>query len=59
MCTEAGIVRIGHVLSSEGGLFPHLERASKLRARRFGKGGQYAPWIHIRDLANIFVHIGQ
>ncbi len=28
-----------------------------MRARKFGKGGQYAPWIHISDLAHSIVHI--
>ena len=59
MCAEAGILRIGHVLSSNGGLLPSLEMASKMRAKKFGKGGQYAPWVHIEDLAMALVHVTQ
>lgn len=47
------------MLSSQGGLFPHLELASRMRVRKFGRGGQFAPWVHIEDLASSLVHISQ
>ena len=50
---------MGHVFSSEGGLLPHLDLASKLRVRKLGKGSQYAPWVHIEDLSESIVHIAQ
>ena len=49
--TRLVILRLGHVLSSQGGLFPHLERASLCRAGRLGSGQQWVPWVHIADAA--------
>lgn len=47
------ILRIGHVLSRRGGLLPHLDLASRMRAGRLGSGAQYVPWVHETDLARM------
>ena len=49
--TPLTVVRLGHVLSSKGGLLPHLEKASIFRARCLGGGQQFVPWVHISDVA--------
>ena len=52
------VVRIGVVLSTEGGAL-----AKMLPAFRLGLGGplaggrQYFPWVHIRDLARLFLFV--
>lgn len=30
-----------------------------MRAGKFGKGNQFAPWVHIEDLANSIVFISE
>jgi len=51
------ILRIGIVLSREGGALPPLALPVKLFAGApIGSGKQYMSWIHIVDLARIFVH---
>jgi len=49
--TRSVSLRIGHVLSTDGGLLPHMELASLMRASRLGPGTQWVPWIHIDDAA--------
>jgi hypothetical protein len=55
---RVALVRVGVVLSREGGAL-----AKMLPAFRLGLGGplgggrQYLPWIHIRDLARVFLFI--
>lgn len=45
------ILRIGIVLSKEGGALPELMMPLKVgMANYFGDGEQYMPWIHIDDL---------
>ncbi|GAM23527.1 hypothetical protein SAMD00019534_067020 [Acytostelium subglobosum LB1] len=44
------MLRIGHVLSRDGGIFPSFDLASLSRAGRLGTGQQYVPWIHIDDV---------
>lgn len=60
--SEAGLkvakVRIGLVLSSEEGALPEIVKPMKFGAgAAFGSGEQWQSWIHIEDLARIFVHI--
>jgi hypothetical protein len=51
-------VRIGLVLSNDGGALPEMMKPIKLGAgAAFGKGTQWQSWIHIKDLANLFVFI--
>lgn len=51
-------VRIGLVLSNEGGALPQMERPIKYNVgTALGSGLQWQSWIHIHDLARIFLHI--
>ena len=51
-------VRIGLVLSEKGGALPEMLKPIKLGAgAAFGNGTQWQSWIHIEDLAGIFLHI--
>jgi uncharacterized protein (TIGR01777 family) len=43
-------LRIGHVLSKAGGLFPYYQRAGLLGLGRFGSGKQYVPFVHVEDV---------
>lgn len=53
-------VRIGLVLSNDGGALPEVMKPIKLGAgAAFGKGTQWQSWIHIKDLANIFLFVFQ
>ncbi|KAJ3211030.1 hypothetical protein HDU82_006851 [Entophlyctis luteolus] len=45
------VVRMGHVLSKAGGIFPYFRLAAAARVKRIGCGTQYVPWIHIEDAA--------
>lgn len=50
------IFRIGIVLSTKGGALQKMLMGSKFgSAVYFGKGDQYYSWIHIDDLADIFI----
>lgn len=49
-------IRIGLVLSNNGGAFPLLVKPVKMNlGALFGSGKQFQSWIHIEDLAAIFV----
>ncbi len=49
-------IRIGLVLSDKGGALPEMAKPIKLGAGApFGSGDQWQSWIHIEDLANLFV----
>ncbi len=51
-------VRIGLVLSEEGGALPQLATPVKYYAgAAFGSGQQWQSWIHIDDLAQMFLFI--
>ena len=51
-------VRIGLVLDDEEGALPQMAKPIKYGVGApFGKGDQWQSWIHIEDLAGIFVHI--
>lgn len=50
-------IRIGLVLSSEGGALPQLEKPIKYNVGTpLGSGKQWQSWIHVEDLARIFLH---
>ncbi len=44
------VLRIGIVLSTQGGFLQPIQVAARMMARRFGTGKQYIPWIHIDDV---------
>jgi len=54
---RVAVFRIGVVLSHKGGAFPKMTKY--IDKHKFisilGSGNQYMPWIHISDLANIFL----
>jgi len=53
-------VRIGLVLSNKGGALPTMIRPIKLGLGAvLGTGNQWQSWIHVTDLANMFLHILQ
>ncbi len=52
------IVRVGIVLSEEGGALKELMRPTKLGlGAALGSGKQYMSWIHVDDLCRIFSHL--
>ncbi|WP_290696758.1 TIGR01777 family oxidoreductase [Lacinutrix sp.] len=51
-------VRIGIVFSKKGGAYPELSKPIKLGAgAAMGTGKQWMSWIHLEDLANVFLHV--
>ncbi len=51
-------VRIGIVLSADGGALPQIMKPVKFNlGAPLGSGKQWQSWIHIRDLARIFLYI--
>lgn len=54
------IIRIGVILSTHGGAYKKMIPPFKFNlGSSIGSGKQYLPWIHINDVANIFVHVLQ
>ncbi len=50
------IIRTGLVLAKNGGLLERLLMTAKMGLSVvFGSGKQYMPWIHIKDLCNIYI----
>jgi len=58
-CSDrVSIVRIGIVLSTLGGAYPKMRLPFKVGVGSyFGSGDQYYSWIHIEDLAMMFIHL--
>jgi uncharacterized protein (TIGR01777 family) len=53
-------VRIGLVMSSKGGALPEIAKPIKLYVgAAFGSGEQWQSWIHITDLARMFLFIAE
>ena len=51
-------VRIGLVLSNKGGALPEMAKPIKYGlGAAFGSGKQWQSWIHIEDLAAIFIYL--
>ena len=51
-------IRIGLVLSNDGGILPQMQRPLKFNmGTSLGSGNQWQSWIHILDLARLFVFI--
>jgi len=55
---KTSILRIGLVLSSEGGAYPKIEQPIRYGVGAcFGNGKQWQSWIHIDDVAAMFMHV--
>lgn len=55
---EVSKIRIGLVLASEGGALPKMKDPVSLNlGAAFGSGRQWQSWIHVEDLAGIFLHV--
>lgn len=52
--------RVGIVLSNDGGALPQMAKPIKLGVGApLGSGKQWMPWIHIADVAGIFVYLAE
>lgn len=53
-------IRIGLVLAKDGGALPEIVKPIKFGAgAAFGSGKQWQSWIHVKDLASLFVFAAQ
>ena len=53
-------IRIGLVLSNKGGALPEIAKPIRFGAgAAFGDGEQWQSWIHIEDLASLFVYVAE
>jgi uncharacterized protein (TIGR01777 family) len=53
---RTAIIRIGVVLAKEGGFIPEVAKPIRYyTGAALGSGNQYISWIHIHDLAGIFI----
>ncbi len=56
--TDITKMRIGLVLAKEGGALPKMTKPIKLGlGAPFGSGKQWQSWIHIDDLAEMFIYV--
>ncbi|WP_103865566.1 TIGR01777 family oxidoreductase [Aquimarina sp. I32.4] len=57
---DVSILRIGLVLSEKGGAFPKMAKPIQLGVGSFfGDGKQWQSWIHVKDLACMFIFIAK
>jgi uncharacterized protein (TIGR01777 family) len=55
---NVSLIRIGIVLSNNGGALPKLVKPIKnFVGTPLGKGSQWQSWIHIEDLAKLFLYV--
>ncbi|WP_299213769.1 TIGR01777 family oxidoreductase [uncultured Aquimarina sp.] len=55
---EVSLLRIGLVLSNKGGAFPKIANPIKQgMGAVFGNGKQWQSWIHVEDLAQMFMYV--
>ena len=55
---EVSKIRIGLVLSQKGGALPEMVKPFKFGlGAALGSGKQWQSWIHIKDLARLFIHV--
>ncbi|CAM4116476.1 TIGR01777 family oxidoreductase [Gillisia limnaea] len=55
---EVSKIRIGLVLAKEGGALPKMKDPVSFNlGAAFGSGRQWQSWIHVDDLAGIFLHV--
>lgn len=58
IANRVSIARIGIVITTKGGAYPKMRLPFKVGAGTyFGSGNQYYSWIHIDDLAQMFIHL--
>jgi uncharacterized protein (TIGR01777 family) len=51
------VLRLGVILAAQGGALPKMAAPFKFGfGAALGKGDQHFPWIHIHDIAAVFVH---
>lgn len=56
--TKVSIIRIGLVCATDGGALPKLKKTiSSYVGAAFGSGNQWQSWIHINDLARMFLYL--
>jgi len=57
MGSKLAKIRIGLVLAKDGGALPEIVKPIKIGAgAAFGDGKQWQSWIHVQDLASIFMY---
>lgn len=57
LCQRHIIMRVGIVLSTQGGALPKMLMTKALRIfSYFGNGRQYYPWIHLDDLCRFIIY---
>ncbi|MEW7292604.1 TIGR01777 family oxidoreductase [Aquimarina sp. 2304DJ70-9] len=55
---DVSLLRIGLVLSDQGGAFPKIAKPIQYGfGAFFGNGKQWQSWIHIQDLARMFMYV--
>ncbi|MFD2565314.1 TIGR01777 family oxidoreductase [Aquimarina rubra] len=55
---EVSLLRIGLVLANKGGAFPKIAKPiEKGVGAAFGNGKQWQSWIHLEDLARLFMYV--
>jgi uncharacterized protein len=53
-------LRIGVVLGNDGGALPQIVRAFRaMLGGRLGSGKQWMPWVHVADVAELFVYAAE
>ncbi len=58
METEVVRLRLGVVLSRQGGAYPELTKSYGLGVGSWlGSGRQWLSWVHLEDVCNIFAHV--
>jgi hypothetical protein len=56
VCNRLSIIRVGIVLSTQGGALPKVLMTAPIRVLNyFGDGRQYYSWIHITDVSRLFI----
>lgn len=57
---NVGILRLGLVLSANGGIYKRMKPLFRLGfGSTLGSGKQYMPWIHIDDLCNMIIYLSE
>lgn len=57
---EVSLLRIGLVLSTKGGAFPKIAKPVQMGLGAcFGSGKQWQSWVHVHDLARMFLFIAE